>query len=211
MFEMQCSNCEGLVKSPLLAEVQVIVCPQCEEIVVVKNVVISSSNISRGLRSSLTNSLFAARDKFRLNKSHNLNVQSKYAIDKRLARLLKRDDFRLKISDNVYVQINFEGNKRLAKLLNISSTGAAIEFVLRGQLPEHNPLPENSSEVHFELLLPGHAESLSFLARVAWCKKPMKNTISPTISMGLQFKEIDEDTRACLWDFIVNAETSDHA
>jgi len=28
--------------------------------------------------------------------------------------------------------------------------------------------------------------------------------------MGLHFKDMDEETRACLWDFIVNSETSNH-
>ena len=43
MLQMNCSNCDGLIKSALLAEVQVIECPQCVEIVAVKNVVVSPS------------------------------------------------------------------------------------------------------------------------------------------------------------------------
>ena len=205
MLQMNCSNCDGLIKSPLLSEVQVIECPQCEEIVGVENVVVSTKNFSISLRSSLKDLLLAARDKFRLNKSHILDVQTSGDINKRLARLLKRDDFRLNMSDDLYVQINFDSNKRLAKLLNLSSTGAAIEFAKHGQLPEDN------SETKFELLLPGYTESLSLLAKVVWSRMPEKDTISQSIAMGVQFKDIEEEIRACLWDFIVDAETSGHS
>ena len=142
---------------------------------------------------------------FTLNKSHALDVQTSYEINNRLARLLKRDDFRLNISYDLYVQINFDSDKRLARLLNLSSTGAAIEFAKHGQLPGNN------SETEFQLLLPGHTESLSSLARVVWSRMPEKDTISQSITMGVQFKDLDEETRACLWDFIVDGETSDHS
>ena len=117
MFQMNCSNCSELIKSPLLVEVQVIECPQCEEIVGVKNVVVSTKEFSISLRSSLKKLLIAARNKFRLNKSHIIDVQTSYEVDKRLAKILRRDDFRLDMSYDLYVQINFDSNKRLAKLL----------------------------------------------------------------------------------------------
>lgn len=204
MLQMICSNCGGLIKSPRLAEVQLFLCPQCEEIVVVDNVVISTEKPSISLRSSLKKMLLSARDKFRINKSDNVDLQAKYAIDKRLAKLLRRDDFRLNMSQDFFVQISFDGNKRSARLLNISSTGASIEFFEMGELPG------DDSEIKCQLLLPGQKEPLSLLARVVWSGKPAQETISPTIAMGLQFQDIDEETRACLWDFIVYSETSDH-
>jgi c-di-GMP-binding flagellar brake protein YcgR len=87
-------------------------------------------------------------------------------------------------------------------LLNISSTGAAIEFFERDQLPE------NDSEIKLHLLLPGHTDQLSLLARVVWRRKPAEDAISQTVIMGLQFRNMDEKTRAEFWDFIVDAETS---
>ena len=204
MLQMNCTNCHVLIKSDLLAEVQVIECPDCKELVGVENVVISTKTFSFSLRSALKDLLLAARDRFQRNKAHNFDVQTNYEISKRLAKLLKRDDFRLSISYASYVQINFDDNKRLARLLNISSTGAAIEFAERGLLPDNN------SETNLQLLLPGHAESLSFPARVVWSRKEAKDETSQGIAMGLQFREIDEKTRACLWDFITNSETSVH-
>jgi len=202
---MNCSNCSGLIKSPRLSEVQLFLCPQCEEIVVVENVAISPPKASIKLLSSLKNLLLSARDKFQINKSKKLDLQAKYDIDKRLAKLLKRDDFRLNMSHDFFVQINFDSNKRSARLLNISSTGASIEFFELGLLPEDN------SETKFQLLFPGQTEPLSLLARVVWIGKPAEGTISPTITMGLQFKDIDEKIRSYLWGFIVSAETSVHS
>jgi predicted RNA-binding Zn-ribbon protein involved in translation (DUF1610 family) len=204
MLQMNCSNCGGLIKSPHLAEVQIFLCPQCEEIVVVEDVVISTEKTPFDLRSSLKNLLFAAREKFQRNKSENLELQTKYEINKRLAKLLKRDDFRLNLSRDFFVQIGFGRDKRSARLLNISSTGAAIDIFDLGQLPDKD------SETKFQLQLPGQEEPSSLLARVIWSGKPENIPVSPTITMGLQFKDMDEETRACLWDFIVNAETSTH-
>lgn len=110
--------------------------------------------------------------------------------------LLIRDDFRLKISYDSYAQINFDERKRLARLLNISYGGAGIEFT------EHGQLPKNKSETEFQLLLPGYAEALSFPAKVVWVRNPAKDTISPSITMGLQFKDIDKNTHKYLSGFI---------
>jgi hypothetical protein len=204
MLQMNCSNCGELIKSPRLAEVQLFLCPHCEGIVLVENVAVSTPKTSINFLSSLKNLLLSARDKFQLNKSNKFDLQTKYDIDKRLAKLLRRDDFRLNMSHDFFVQINFDNNKRTAKLLNISSTGASIEFFELGLLPE------NDSETKFHLLFPEQAEPLSLLAKVVWIGKPAEGTISPTITMGLQFKDIDEKIRSYLWDFIVRAETSVH-
>jgi hypothetical protein len=144
-----------------------------------------------------------------------LDEQTSYDIDKRIAKLLRRDDFRLDISYDLFVQVDFEKNTRLARLLNISSIGASIEFAERGQQSENNSgknslLPEDNSDINLQLPVPGEAAPLSLPGRVVWSKIPAKDTILPSVSMGLQFKDIDEETRAGLWDFIVQSETSDH-
>ncbi len=157
MLQMNCSNCGGLIKSPHLAEVQIFLCPQCEEIVVVEDVVISTEKTPFDLRSSLKNLLFAAREKFQRNKSENLELQTKYEINKRLAKLLKREDFRLNLSRDFFVQIGFGRDKRSARLINISSTGAAIDIFDLGQLPDKD------SETKFQLQLPGQESHHRFL------------------------------------------------
>ena len=204
MFQMNCPNCEDLIKSPHLIEVQLFLCPQCEEIVVVENVVISEPKASINLYLSLKKLLLSAKEKFQFNKA-NENLKTKYEVDQRLAKFLRRDDFRLNISHDFFVQTTFGGHKRSARLFNISSTGAAIEFF------ELGPLPEDESETKLQLLLPGHAEPLWLRARVVWSGKLAKVEVSPTITAGLKFMDIDEKTRARLWDFIIDNETSSHA
>ncbi|MBW2502930.1 MAG: PilZ domain-containing protein [Deltaproteobacteria bacterium] len=201
MLQMNCSNCGELIKSPHLSEVQLFLCPHCKDVVVVEEVAISTQKPSFSLGSSLKGLLFSAREKFQHNKTADLDLQSKYNLDKRLARLLKRDDFRLNLTHDFFVQLSFETNKRSARLLNISSTGAAIEFFEMGQLPE------NGSRIIFQIPLPDQLDPLELHAKVVWSGKVKKDAVSPTITMGLQFKQINENARACLWDFIVNSET----
>ena len=202
MLQMNCPNCSGLIESPHLVEVQLFLCPQCEEIVVVENVVIAEQKKSTNFFSSLINLLLSSKEKFQLNKSRERALQEKYEIDKRLAKYLRRDDFRLSLSHDYFVDITFDNHKRSARLINISSTGAAIEFF------ELGPLPEDDSETTVQLLLPGKAEPLLLFGRVVWSGKLAKTEMSPTIITGLQFMDIDENARTRLWDFIVNNETS---
>lgn len=204
MFQMHCSNCEAVIKSSHLVEVQLFLCPQCKEIVIVDNVIISKPKTSINLYTPLKELLLSAKEKFQLNKSNALKLKTKHEVDQRLAKLLRRDDFRLNISHDFFIQTTFGHHKRSAKLLNISSTGAAIEFF------ELGPLPEDESEINLQLLIPGQAEPLCLHARAVWNGKPEKTEVSPTITTGLQFLGIDEKTRTRLWDFIIVNETSDH-
>ena len=195
MFQMNCSNCAGLIKSPLLAEVRFIECPHCSDTVLVKNVVVSNKKGPVSIRSSFESFLRFSKVIFQLKK-YNFDLKTKYVISERLTKQLIRDGFRLKISYDLYCKINFDEKKRLARLLDISYEGAAIEFTGRGQLPEYN------SEMNFQLLLPGYAEALSFPAKVVWIRIPAKGTISPRITMGLLFKDIEKHTHERLCGFI---------
>jgi hypothetical protein len=204
MLQMNCQNCGRLIKSPLLAEVQLFMCPRCEEIVIVKDVVISKPETPSTLRHMLKNLLLSAKEKFRYNKFSESEIQNKIEINKRLAILLKREDFRLSMSHDIHVKITYNNSKTSARLLNISSTGAAIEFFVTDEVPEDN------SETIIRLLLPEQTEPLTLLARIVWSRKTTTGATSPTVTLGLQFKNIDEKTRSSLWDFIVNNETSIH-
>ncbi len=211
MLQMNCPMCDGLIKSPLLVERLEIECPQCRENVKVHNVVVSTKQFSmqrtdlvnrisnyKKLLSDVENEIEQGK------KVGNVTRDSADSLRSSLKELLlaARDNFRLNMSYGLYVQINFDSNERLARLVNISSTGAAIEFTDRG------PLPENNTEIKLQLLLPGYAASLSLLARVIWSRKLAKDTTSQSVNMGVQFKDLDQETRACIWAFIVESETS---
>ncbi len=204
MLQMTCNHCGGLIQSPHLAEVELFLCPQCEEIIVVDGVVIAPQEPSSRFRSTLKDLLCSAKEKFRRNRSKSSELKSKFEIDKRLARLLERDDFRLNLSEDYFVQISFGKYKRSARLLNISSTGVAVEFFELGEFPE------KEAETEFQLTLPGQTKPISLFARVIWIGKPNKDIESPTITIGMQFQDINQQTRSLLWDFIVEAETMAH-
>ena len=213
MFQMNCSNCGEVIRSKQLIELQVTKCPHCKDIVGVMNVAVASKKAGIRVPSSIKSILLAARKNFHLNKSNLLEEGNHYIVDKRLAKLLRRDDFRIDLTYDIYVQINFNSHKRLVKLLNISPSGAAVEFVKRSREPESSTaissqLPENNSVVSFLLPLPGGEKSLQLQGRVVWSRIPTIDTIFPSIPMGIEFNDIDEAVRGCLWDFIANAELS---
>lgn len=216
MLQMNCPICNGLIKSPLLVEKLEIECPQCRENVKVHNVVVSTKNFSMQ-RNDLIKRISHYKKLLKdvekeveqgQNDQEATESSRKSAVNLRssLKELLlaARDNFRLNLSYDLYIQINFNSDKRLARLVNISSTGACIELVDRGQLPANN------TEIKLQLLLPGDSESLSFPARVVWNRTLAKETTSNSINMGVQFREIDEQARECIWNFIVDAETSAH-
>ena len=196
MYQMNCENCGEQVRSPHLAEVLVVECPECAKIVEVKNVVASNNKESIRKIPSLKNFLRSTKTNFQVKKYDNSNLMKKHITSERLSKHLIRDDFRLKISHDLYAQINFDNSKRLARLLNISYEGAGIELAERGELPD------DSTETQLHLLLPGYEEVLSFPAKIVWTRNPSKETINPSITMGLQFREIDKKTHKCLCGFI---------
>jgi phage FluMu protein Com len=217
MLHMTCSHCDGLIKSLFLVELQEIECPQCKEIVTVKNVVVSTKEFTMQ-REDLINRISHYKKLLRDvekdiaqgdGKENNTDSARKSSDTLRASLkellLAARDNFRLNMSYDLYVQINFGINKRLAKLVNISATGAAIVLVDRG------PVPENNSAIKFQLLLPGSQESLSFSVTVVWSKKLSSGKFSDSITMGVKFQDLDQETRECICDFIVTSETSGHA
>jgi hypothetical protein len=216
MLQMNCPRCNELIKTPILVELLDIECPQCRENVKVHNVVVSTKNFSMQ-RNDLIKRISHYKKLLKdveKEVEHGENDQKSTENSRKSAANLRsslkelllaaRDNFRLNISYDLYVQINFDSNERLARLVNISSTGACIELVDRGLLPGNN------TEIKFQLLLPGDSEALSFPARVVWSRNLAKDTTSNNINMGVQFREIDEQARECIWNFIVDAETSAH-
>jgi predicted RNA-binding Zn-ribbon protein involved in translation (DUF1610 family)/Tfp pilus assembly protein PilZ len=205
MLRMKCQSCGRLIESPLLAEVELFVCPQCKEIVVVNDVVIAEQKASSPLRSCLKSLLSSAKEKFQRNRSKDLDAQTRLVVNKRLALLLKRDDFRLNLFYDLLVNVIIDNAKTSAKLLNMSSSGAAVEFFASGEPPAAG------TEVTLQLLLPGQAQPLTLSARVVWSRRTADAAPAATVIMGMQFTAVEEQTRLRLWDFIVDAETAEHA
>lgn len=214
MLQMNCPKCDGLIKTPFLIELLDIECPQCRENVKVDNVVVSTKNFSMQRNdlikriSHYKRLLKEVEKEIEQGKKDQKTTENTRRSADNLRSSLKelllaaRDNYRLNIPYDLYVQIDFDGDKRLARLVNISSTGACIELIDRGQLPRNN------SEIKLQLLLPGDSESLSFLARSVWSRDLAKDSTNKRVNVGIQFKDIDEQARECIWNFIVDAETA---
>ena len=214
MLQMNCPRCDGLIKTPFLIELLDIECPQCRENVKVHNVVVSTKNFSMQRNdlikriSHYKRLLKEVEKEIEQGKKDQKTTENTRRSADNLRSSLKelllaaRDNFRLNIPYDLYVQIDFDGDKRLARLVNISSTGACIELIDRGQLPRNN------AEIKLQLLLPGGSESLSFLAKAVWSRDLTKDSTNKRVNVGIRFKDIDEQARECIWNFIVDAETA---
>lgn len=217
MFQMECQNCRAVINSPLLVELRTIECLHCQETVKVKDVIVSTKSFSIQ-RNDLLNRIPLYKKLLRevekelqemkqddkvSNRSENSVLQFRALLKDLL--LGARDNFRLDMPCDLFIEVGFDNKKRLARLINLSSKGAAVEFVGRGDLPQNN------SAINLHLLLPGHAESLSLHATVAWIRKPTREASAEHVNMGLQFSGLDKKTHDCVWDFIVSSEFPAHA
>jgi len=110
-----------------------------------------------------------------------------------------RDKYRLDMPENVYAEMGYDDKKRLGRLVNLSSQGACIEFIDKGELP-----PSDSDTI-LQFLLPEQHEPISLRATVVWTRQLSKDTYSRFVNLGVIFNELDADTYACIWDFIVDS------
>lgn len=113
-----------------------------------------------------------------------------------------RDKYRLDMPDNVYTEMVYGDKKRLGRVVNLSSLGACIEFIDRGELPQ------SDSETNLQLLLPEQQETISVKATVVWTRQQAKDTYSRHVNLGVKFNDLDAGTYDCIWDFIVESVSS---
>lgn len=216
MLMMNCPKCEAVIKSPFLAEIKHIECSQCREHVEVNDVFVSTkgftmsrdeliSRIShyKKLLFEVENELKSKTDDEGVSTISQKKANSFRAILKELM-LAARDNFRLDLPYDLYVEMNYDNNKRLGTLINISAQGASIEILERDQMPR------NKSEIKLQLLLPKFSEPLSLFATVVWLKKVARDAKSQYVNIGVQYKNLDAKTHACLWNFIVETASPLH-
>jgi len=109
-----------------------------------------------------------------------------------------RDKYRFEIPYNLYIEMSYDGKKRLGRLVNLSTKGACIEFIERGELPPTN------SETILQFLLPEQYKPFSLGATVVWIRKLKDDTNSRFVNLGVKLKNFDANTYDCIWGFIVN-------
>lgn len=211
MFQVKCPKCKESIKSPFLVESETIDCFHCRETVEVRDVVVSTSSFSihrKDLlkRIPLYKKLLREVEKelSAMDKEKSISTRTRESVEK-FRFLLKdlllgaRDSFRMSLPHQLFIEISFEKGKRLARLENLSVTGAAVEFLERGSLPDQN------SEVSIHMLLPGHDEPLLIPATIAWIKKQQDDRSAEKVNMGIKFKDLEEKDQSRIRDFIMDS------
>lgn len=109
-----------------------------------------------------------------------------------------RDKYRLEMPNNLYVEMGYDGKKRIGRLVNLSSTGACIEFIEKGELPLIN------SKTTLQMLFPEQPEPFSLTATIVWTRKLRNETNARFVNLGVKFEKLDANTYDCIWGFIVD-------
>ena len=209
MLRMNCPKCDGIIKSPFLAELELIECCWCKENVTVQDVVVETKAFTmqrndllnriahyKGLLREVEKEQKAAGKKGVASKNPQKNVADLHSTLRELL-LAARDNYRLDLPYALYIEMNCGDNQRLARLINLSSGGACAEFKERGRPPR------SKSDIVLNFLLPEHTEPFSLPATVVWVKNLTDDMNSECVNVGLKFRNLEENTRACIWDFIV--------
>jgi Tfp pilus assembly protein PilZ len=209
MLQMKCPECDGIISSSLLVELGSITCSQCKENVIVKDVFVTTEAFTMyrdtlldRIRHYRTLLKEIEREKISLGKSDVSSTAAQKSLNQNYAALRElleasRGNYRLKISQELPLDLEWEGNVTNGRLLNLCTKGASIK-------PKRlHGFPQKGSEVKLRLALPDDAEPLSIAAKIAWIDKNKNDEEQNSITMGVSFINLNEKTRACIWDYIL--------
>jgi hypothetical protein len=216
MLLINCPKCDVDIKSPFLAEIELIECWQCKEEVKVKDIFVSTKGFTMSRKdlirriSHYKKLLEETENELKaVGKGGGTAIKSQKR-DKSFHAILKdlmlgaRDNFRLDMPYDLYIELECDDNKRLGRLINICAQGAAIEFV------ERDKLPQAESEIKLSLLLPESEEPLFLPAKIIWTGESRKDARSQYINIGVHYNNLDKKTHDFLWGFIVETTSPPH-
>jgi len=214
MLKMKCSSCEKDIISPLLADLEHINCPTCKAEVPVKDIIVFSNGLSYD-RSQLRSQLYrykdllsaACKDRENLKNDQEANEKSKSSSERFVATLGEimagaRNTYRVPLLQEYFVNYHsFQCGqiKGAALLLNLSTDGACI------QTATNDFLPSKKQDILLSLSVPGCPTPLKINGKVAWTKLP--EDAPQKHQIGIQFTQIDDQTKASLWAFIEQIST----
>lgn len=210
MLQMNCPICKGVVNSQFLAEVPTIECKQCKESIPVRDVFITTPYFTIS-REDFINRTFrfqrllreVERDRLLMANDLSASAKSIKSLEQfhtSLHELLDgaRDCYRLEIPSDLFVEVNALSRILRGTLLNLSAVGCSIEFI------RFDAIPREKSEINVEFFFPGLSEILNCYAKVIWTNKKVQDDGSTTARIGVTFTKMSENTRNCIWDYIVN-------
>lgn len=210
MLQMDCPNCNGVIRSQFLADVTTIECDGCKQNIPVKDVFVTTKSFIMHREDFLNRTfrfqkLLREVEKEMLLMSNNKEVSPKsleslsqfYAS---LQELLagSRNNYRMDIQSDVSVKI-MDGNKSCeGKLLNLSTSGASIELTV------FDKLPGIKSRINIEFPFPEFSQRLYADARVVWSKDQTQGDHAQQAIIGTTFLDMDENSENCIWNYILD-------
>ena len=210
MLQMSCPNCNGVINSQFLAEVSTFECGQCNQDIAVKDIFITTKYFTIS-REDFLNRIFHFQRLLRdveeerillanNDEASNKSIESLEMFYASLQELLvgARDSYRMEVPGDILVGLNDLGKKSKGKLLNLSVEGGSIELV------EFNKVPRRKSELKIDFSFPELSERLYTHAKVVWIKEHSDDSGSQCIVIGVTFTELDENTRMCIWHYILD-------
>jgi hypothetical protein len=207
MLKMKCSNCDEMIISALLSDVDKTVCGSCGETVAVENVLVYAEGFTFH-RNDLIKRLFryktllneVRKEKEELEKNPNASEDSIQSLERFLQALEEvmagaRNNIRLDFAEPVSVTFKSNAKKQSGYLLNLSMSGACIEV---GQKTPH---PDKKGAITITFALPGRENEFSLPGIVSWAEKG-KARKKNNLAIGIKFKSIDQGILDALWDVI---------
>jgi hypothetical protein len=208
MLIMKCPKCQNNIRSPLLAELKVIVCDQCQTQVPVSNVMISSNGFTFE-RNDLLKRFYRYRklldevieERNSMNASNNASDVSLRSIEKFMSVLQgmmagARDHYRCEFSPPISVKLRYLQQECSGTIYNMSMDGACIET------PSRNPLPRVNGIISLNFHLPQQKHTHVITGEICWTQKG-EGEGKRGHSSGVRFTYLDESSRDVLWQFIL--------
>ncbi len=210
MLQMDCPNCDGVIKSQFLADLSTIECDQCKSTIPVKDVFVSTKSFVMH-REDFLNRTFRFQKLLReVEKELLLMTNNKEVSPKSLESLEQfysslqellagaRNSYRMEIPGDLHVEIMDGKRTCKGKLLNLSTAGASIELL------EYDKPPRIKSEVDIVFPFPVFSEHLYTRARIVWTREQADDNSPHHTVIGATFIAIDENTQNCIWNYILD-------
>ncbi len=207
MLMMKCPKCQNYIRSPLLAELKVIVCDQCQTQVSVTNVLISSNGFTFE-RNDLLKRFYRYRklldevieERNNMNANSNSSDVSLRSVEKFMSVLQgmmagARDHYRCEFPQPVSVKLRYLQQDCSGSIYNLSIDGACIE------IPGRNPLPRVNGIITLGFQLPEQQFIHRITGEICWTQKGETDS-KRGHSCGVRFTSLEEPSRDVLWQFI---------
>jgi hypothetical protein len=204
MLKMKCPQCEEMIVSPLLSDLDQIPCEHCKEIVPVADDVLVFAEGFTFHRNDLIKRVFRyktlldeiCKERELLEKNPDASEESKKSLARfaeALAEVMAgaRRNFRIDFTQQVPLRYRINSQQQTGLLNNLSMSGACV------QIERRTACPRKKTALAVAFRLPGVDHSFTLTGSVSWVKKGT--------SFGVEFDKLPQRDADTLWDFITAA------